>query len=149
MSPGSPPRSSAPPSAIFVKVGRFSLVTEIATGSLGSRWIGFIAEGAERGRLITARRIRTAADLGAASLLERAAAVAKEVRHAKVAAVLDVVRTANEVVVVSEHIDGEVLSSLIGLAALESSSIPTGVAVASPVICWTRRWPSVTPGSRR
>ncbi len=113
-----------------MRVGRFSLVAEVATGSLGARWIGFIAEGSERGRLITARRIRTVADFGAASLLERAATVAKEVRHAKVAAVLDVVRTSSEIVIISESIDGEALSTLLGLAALESSSIPTGVAVA-------------------
>ena len=73
------------------RVGRYALVTELDRGPLGPRWLGFVADGAERGRLVAARRIRTGPDLAAATRIEQAAKLARAIRHAKVTALLDVV----------------------------------------------------------
>jgi len=112
------------------RIGGYSLATELDAGTLGSRWLGYVTQGPERGRLVAARRIKTGSDITAATKLDQAAQLARAIRHAKITAVLDVVRSPSEVVVVSEHMDGEPLSSLLSLAARANVPIPPAVALA-------------------
>lgn len=62
-------------------------------------------------------------------LLTGAARRAQRIRHPKVLAVLDVVRTESELAVISEYIEGQDLSMLLRFAAQASSPLPPPVAL--------------------
>lgn len=119
--------SSAPPA----RVGRYELALSLGQGPLGELWAGAAAEGPEQGRLVSIRRIRfggAAPDLR--RLAARAAETARALRHPKLAAVLDVVELESELLVVSEYVEGELLSVLLKQATSQNAPIPASTAVA-------------------
>jgi eukaryotic-like serine/threonine-protein kinase len=112
------------------RLGRYTLVTELAPGAFGPLWAARVASGAEEGRLVVVRRIAVpGGDTGLVQRLSEAAFAAMEVRNAKIAAVLDVVVAEREVAVVSEYVDAQALRSLMRLAALKREPIPPAVAL--------------------
>ncbi|MBI3205645.1 MAG: hypothetical protein HYZ29_29165 [Myxococcales bacterium] len=114
-----------------VRIGRYELALALPAGPLGELWAGAATEGVEQGRVVAVRRVRfggTVPALRAHSA--KAAEIARGLRHPKVAAVLDVVELEDELVVVSEHVDGESLGALLKHAIGSKSPIPPGVALA-------------------
>lgn len=113
------------------RIGRYELALALPHGPLGELWAGAATDGAEQGRIVSVRRIRFG---GAQPALRKrsakAAEVASALRHPKVAAVLDVIERDDELVVVSEHVDGEPLGALMKQAISAKSPIPPGVALA-------------------
>jgi eukaryotic-like serine/threonine-protein kinase len=111
-------------------VGPYQLVTEIDRGALGPLWAARVASGVEEGRVVTLRRISTAVTTPAQSQrLVEAARIAGNLRHSKLAAVLDVVATEHEIVSVGEHVDGATLALLQRLAYVNRSPVPPPVAL--------------------
>lgn len=97
---------------------------------LGPLWASFVGEGAEIGRVVVGRRIDLEAlPPGAAEQLEAAARAASKIRDPSLAAALDVVRGEQELVVVSEYVDGETLASLLRFSAEKRMPIPVAVAL--------------------
>lgn len=96
-------------------IGRYELVSATAQGALGELWKARIVSGPEQGRIVAIRRIpRTAAlDRTAVERLTNAGFAAMEVRHPKIAAVLDVVVADSEIALVSEYIEGALLQALL------------------------------------
>ena len=114
-----------------VRIGRYELALALPQGPLGELWAGAATEGVEQGRVVGVRRIRfggTVPTLRAHSA--KAAEIARALRHPKVAAVLEVIERDDELVVVSEHVDGEPLGALMKHAVSSKSPIPSGVALA-------------------
>jgi serine/threonine protein kinase len=95
-------------------VGRYQLVSLVVSGALGDLWRAKIASGPEEGRVVLVRLIprTSAADAKAVERLTNAGFAAMELRHAKIAAVLDVVVADSEIAIVSEHIAGAALQSV-------------------------------------
>jgi serine/threonine-protein kinase len=96
-------------------IGRYELVSEIAPGALGELWKARIVSGPEQGRIVSIRRVRRtgALDARAVERLTNAGFAAMEVRHPKIGAVLDVVVADSEIALVSEHIGGALLATLL------------------------------------
>lgn len=114
-----------------VRIGRYELALALPPGPLGELWAGAATEGVEQGRVVAVRRIRFGGTVPALRTHSaKAAEIARGLRHPKVAAVLDVVELEDELVVVSEHVDGESLGALMKHAIGSKSPIPPGVALA-------------------
>lgn len=96
-------------------IGRYEFVSEIAPGALGELWKARIVSGPEQGRIVSIRRVpRTGGfDSRAVERLTNAGFGAMEVRHPKIGAVLDVVVSDSEIALVSEHMGGALLSTLL------------------------------------
>ncbi|HEX7672094.1 MAG TPA: hypothetical protein VF395_21010, partial [Polyangiaceae bacterium] len=107
-------KTSAPDAAGARLVGRYQLVSLVVSGALGQLWRARIASGPEEGRVVLVRLIprSSAADANAVERLTNAGFAAMELRHAKIAAVLDVVVAGFEIAIVSEHMAGAALQSL-------------------------------------
>jgi len=121
---------SAPPEEP-VRVGRYELMLPLGQGPLGELWAGAASDGPEQGRVVSVRRVRFGGTVPALRQRSaRAAEIARELRHPKVAAVLDVVEGEDELVIVSEHVDGESLAALMKQAVGAKSPIPPGTALA-------------------
>src|SRR6185503_14014719 len=90
------------------RVGSYQFVAELSAAVLGNLWAAWAGSGQEAGRVVVGRRIDVAAlPAGAAERLEAAARAAAKLRDPSLAAALDVVRIKDELVVVSEYVDGE------------------------------------------
>src|SRR5512139_483822 len=114
-----------------IQVGRYELALSLAQGPLGELWAGAATDGPEQGRVVAVRRIRFGGATPALRKLSaRVADISRELRHPKVAAVLDVLERDDELVVVSEHVDGESLAALMRQAIATKSAISPGVALA-------------------
>lgn len=114
-----------------VRIGRYELALSLGQGPLGELWAGAASEGPEQGRVVAIRRIRFGGTVPALRKLSaRAAEIARSLRHPKVAAVLEVLERDDELVIVSEHVDGESLAALMKQAVNAKSAIPPGTALA-------------------
>lgn len=114
-----------------LRIGRYELALSLGQGPLGELWAGAATDGPEQGRVVSIRRVRfggTAPTLR--KLSARAAEIARALRHPKVAAVLEVLEREDELVIVSEHVDGESLAALMKQAMSAKSAIPPGTALA-------------------
>src|ERR1041385_7872416 len=111
-------------------IGRYEFVSEIAPGALGELWKARIASGPEQGRIVSIRRVpRTATfDAQAVERLTNAGFAAMEVRHPKIAAVLDVVVGDSEIALVSEHIPGALLQSVLRPSSGKRPNVGADVA---------------------
>jgi eukaryotic-like serine/threonine-protein kinase len=96
-------------------LGRYELVAPIAAGAIGELWRARIASGPEEGRVVALRRIPRTEKLDASAVerITNAGFSAMELRHPKIAAVLDVFVAESEVGIVSEHIAGSVVQALV------------------------------------
>src|SRR5690349_2380720 len=83
-------RSTLDPGAPGV-VGRYELVAPIGSGALGQLWQARVASGPEEGRVVDIRRIPRSERLDASHVerLTNAGFAAMELRHPRIAAVLD------------------------------------------------------------
>lgn len=112
-------------------IGRYELALSLGQGPLGELWAGAATDGPEQGRVVSIRRIRFGGTAPALRKLSaRAAESARSLRHPKVAAVLEVLERDDELVIVSEHVDGESLAALMKQAINAKSPIPPGAALA-------------------
>lgn len=119
-----------PPDAPIV-VGRYELALSLGQGPLGELWAGAATDGPEQGRVVAVRRVRFGGSTPTLRKLSaRVAEISRELRHPKVAAVLDVVEKDDELVIVSEHVDGESLAGLMKQAIATRSAIGPGAALA-------------------
>ena len=114
-----------------VQLGRYELALPLSHGPLGELWAATVTDGPETGRVVAVRRVRLS---GLPEEVRKravsAAEISKGLRHPKVAAVLDVFADADELVIVSEHVDGESLATLMRNAASQKHPILPSVAVA-------------------
>jgi serine/threonine-protein kinase len=144
------PREKSEMSSSPRRFGRYQLVAELGPSELGTLWLGIAAEGSEQGRLVNMRRFPlTQAE--AAAALERAGAVAARIRDAALVAVLEVVKSDAELLIVSEYVDGEALGTLMRRAVSTRTPLAPAVAVriAADVVkslraarnLWTRSVP--------
>lgn len=109
------------------RLGAYELRSLVDRGPLGARWRARVVSGAEAGRTVILRRIsRDGLDTATVDRLSNAGFSAMEVRHPKVAAVLDVVVQDDEIAVVSEDVDGVLLREL-----MLREGKPTAVAVSA------------------
>lgn len=122
--------ATRPGDALAERVGRYEPIAELAASPIGALWAARIASGREEGRLVTLRRIaRRPDDPELVERVSEAAFSAMEVRHPKIAAVLDVVVTDREVAVASEYVDAQVLRALLRSAGQRRSPLPPNVAL--------------------
>lgn len=112
-------------------IGRYELVAKVSAGSLGDLWMGRIASGAEEGRVVTIREIPRPFSLSdqGVSNLTAVGFSAMELRHPSVAAALDVIVSAKDIAIVSEHLEGTLLSDLLHAPAALRAKISPGVAL--------------------
>jgi len=105
-------------------------VAELERGTLGTLWGARVTSSAEEGRLVVVRRLSTSvcAPRQVARMVE-AAGVAKNLRHSKLAAVLDAVTTEQELAVVGEYVEGPTLSLLQRLAYAKQRPLPPAVTL--------------------
>jgi serine/threonine-protein kinase len=112
------------------KVGPYELVTELEHAAIGSLFGARVASGGEEGRLVLLRRIPIeACTRDETKRLVEVIAIARRVRHSKLAAVLDVVASDREIAVIGEYVDGQTLSSLQRLAIAKRTPFPPAVAL--------------------
>jgi serine/threonine protein kinase len=113
-------------------VGRYELITRLPllSGALGELWLARIVSGPEEGRVVDLRRIPRGEGLEMRFVerLTNAGFAAMELRHPRIAAVLDVVVGAAEIAIVSEHITGAILQTLVRPQPGKRVSVPIGVA---------------------
>jgi serine/threonine-protein kinase len=111
-------------------VGRYELLAPLLSGALGELWQARIASGPEAGRIVDIRRIPRVEGLEMRYVerLTNAGFAAMELRHPRIAAVLDVVVGAAEIAIVSEHITGAILQTLVRPEPGKRVSVPIGVA---------------------
>jgi serine/threonine protein kinase len=111
-------------------VGRYELLSPLLSGALGELWLARIASGPEEGRVVDIRRIPRSAGLEMRFVerITNAGFAAMELRHPRIAAVLDVVVGAAEIAIVSEHITGAILQTLVRPQPGKRVSVPIGVA---------------------
>jgi eukaryotic-like serine/threonine-protein kinase len=113
------------------RIGRYQLVTEIGSGPLGSLSAAYVTAGAEEGRIVSIRRLPIAAtEREAQQRVSRAGIGAMSIRHARLAAVLDVLPGPTELAVVSEYVEATSLRSLQRRSAISRAALPPPVAVA-------------------
>jgi serine/threonine protein kinase len=111
-------------------VGRYELMSPLLSGALGELWLARIASGPEVGRIVDIRRIprSNGLEMRFVERLTNAGFAAMELRHPRIAAVLDVVVGAAEIAIVSEHITGAILQTLVRPEPGKRVSVPIGVA---------------------
>ena len=111
-------------------VGRYQLISPAVSGALGELWLARIASGPEEGRVVDVRLIPRLRGLEKRDVerLTNAGFAAMELRHPRVAAVLDVVVGTAEIAIVSEHVTSFVLQAVMRPEASKRVSVPAGVA---------------------
>src|SRR5262252_166059 len=111
-------------------VGRYELLAPLLSGALGELWQARIVSGPEEGRMVDIRRIPRfeGLEMRYVERLTNAGFAAMELRHPRIAAVLDVVVGAAEIAIVSEHVTGAILQTLVRPEPGKRVSVPIGVA---------------------
>jgi eukaryotic-like serine/threonine-protein kinase len=113
------------------RIGRYQLVGEIGGGPLGPLSAAYVAAGAEEGRIVAIRRVPVGAnEREAQQRISRSGIGAMSIRHARLAAVLDVLPGPSSLAVVSEYVESASLRSLQRQAAISRAPLPPPVAVA-------------------
>lgn len=108
-------------------VGRYEIVTKLFESELGTMSAARIGSGEGAGKIVALRVAE-----GPNEATEQLAAIAKKVSKLgsdHVVAVLDVVEGEKKLGVVSEYVEGESLSTLLRVASVRRSAVPTPVAV--------------------
>jgi serine/threonine protein kinase len=106
-------------------------VAQLAPSAYGPLWVARVASGAEDGRIVALRRVGKGPLLDDAALARTATAAfaAMDARHPRIVAVLDVVLTKTELGIVTEYVEGELLSSLQRRAGLGNKPFELSVAL--------------------
>lgn len=111
-------------------LGRVRTSTPVCIDAIGETWAGYIAEGAEKGRMVLVTVCSAGAEDVAGRQILALSQKAIQVRHPNVLAFLDVARDGDTFALVSEYLDGEPLSTLLSAADAQSVPIPQGVALS-------------------
>lgn len=127
-------RSNDGAASVADRAGRYEYVERTAEGTFGSVWKARVTSGAEVGRVVAIRRIaRQGLNAAQVERLTSAGFSAMEVRHPKIAAVLDVVVGESEIAVVSELVEGVRLRDLLHSTAGKGSNCPPEAALKMAV----------------
>lgn len=110
-------------------VGRFQISDPVCIDSLGETWAGYIADGDEGGRIVLVTLGEFPEGGRVASALSEAARRSAKIRHPNVLAFLEAYQVGPELAFVSEYLDGEPLSALMRVAAVQAAPLSQGVAL--------------------
>jgi eukaryotic-like serine/threonine-protein kinase len=116
-------------------VGRYLLASEIASGGMGSVYLGRVRGAVGFSRVVAIKRLHPllARDPAIVAMFVDEARMAARIHHANVVPTLDVVSDAGELCLVMEYVNGESLSRLLERAVSRTTAIPRDVAIAIAV----------------
>lgn len=114
-----------------LRAAGYQLIAQIATSAYGPLWAARASGGAEDGRIVLLRRVGKQPRVEPAVLrrVAGAAFAALDVRDPRLAAVLDVVVTDEEVALAIEYVEGELLRSVQRRAGLGNQPLPIPVVL--------------------
>ncbi len=117
---------------VTMRVGRYMLFGEIASGGMAAVHYGRQRGGAGFARIVAIKRLHAhlAKNEEFRGMFLDEARIAARVRHANVAGTIDVVEVGDEVLIVMDYIAGESLSRLLKRAVERGEHIPVDVATA-------------------
>lgn len=117
------------------RVGRYRLLQEIASGGMGTVYLGLLETGLGLSRLVAVkvvhRHLANAHDV-VAMLVDEARSTMR-INHANVGSVIDVVEDEGELFLVMEYLAGESLASLFARAREKKARI--ALPIVSAVVC--------------
>lgn len=141
MSPGSTTPSDAPAPGgalarrrgeprVLERVGRYTVLTEIAGGGMGSVLLGLMRGSAEFSRLVAIKCLHTRwlDDPKYVARFKREVKLAARIQHPNVVQALDVVEHAGELFLVMEYVDGVTLGALLADLNRQGRALPLGIA---------------------
>ncbi|MCC6897521.1 MAG: serine/threonine protein kinase [Polyangiaceae bacterium] len=113
-------------------VGRYVLYDPIASGGMASVHLGRLIGPVGFSRVVAVKRLHPAyaRDQGFVTMMLDEARLASRIRHPNVVPILDVVATADELLLVMEYVHGETLARLLRAAKKAGQRIPTDVGAA-------------------
>jgi hypothetical protein len=113
-----------------VRIGRYDLTSELFRSEVDALWSGR-ATGGDEDTPVLVRRIMKKPPVSeeAFQAITEAAFSLVDVRHSRFAAITDVVVTANEIAVVSEHTPGRLLLRVQQAAKLKQAPLPIAAAL--------------------
>ncbi len=109
-------------------MGSLFLSSPVCVDSLGETWTGYITEGVDKGRTVVGTVISAKSRSRAINEILETAQASLTVRHPHVLALLQVEECEEEIILTSEYLEGEPLSTLIN-AASQSGPFPQTVAL--------------------
>jgi serine/threonine-protein kinase len=115
-----------------VRIGRYALHDEIASGGMGTVHLGRLVGAAGFSRIVAIKRLNPmlAKDPEFLAMFLDEARLAGRVRHPNVVPTFDVVTAGGEVLLVMEYVHGESLSRLLRLTAQRGSRVTPATASA-------------------
>jgi serine/threonine-protein kinase len=124
-----------PPAKPTLRVGRYALFGEIASGGMATVYFGRLIGEAGFSRTVAIKRLhpQLAKDPDLAAMLADEARVAGRIHHPNVVPTLDVVSTEGELFLVLEYVHGESLSRLARATFAQDTPIPRAIVAA--IIC--------------
>ena len=113
-------------------VGRYVLYDQIASGGMASVHLGRLIGPVGFSRVVAVKRLHPAyaKDQGFVTMMLDEARLASRIRHPNVVPILDVVATADELLLVMEYVHGETLARLLRAAKKAGERIPAAVGAA-------------------
>jgi serine/threonine-protein kinase len=127
MSEASPELNAAPRI-----VGRYALFDEIAAGGMATVHLGRLVGQVGFSRTVAVKRLHPqyAKDKEFVTMFVDEARLASRIQHPNVVSTLDVTKTANELFLVMEYVQGEALSKLVRNAAKRGERIPPNIVLS-------------------
>jgi serine/threonine-protein kinase len=124
-----------PPAKPTLRVGRYALFGEIASGGMATVYFGRLIGEAGFSRTVAIKRLhpQLAKDPDLAAMLADEARLAGRIHHPNVVPTLDVVSTDGELFLVLEYVHGESLSRLARATFAQETPIPQAIVAA--IIC--------------
>ena len=113
-------------------VDRYAVYGVLASGGMATVHLGRLVGPAGFSRTVATKRMRSdcVTDPHQTSMFADEARVAGRIRHPNVVAVIDVVSTAEELLLVMEYVEGETLGNLVKLARKLGAPIPPPIGAA-------------------
>jgi serine/threonine-protein kinase len=126
-------RRSPPPVAISGAIGRYEVLVEIASGGMATVHLARLVGPVSFSRTVAVKRLHRhlAGRPHVVTAFLEEARVAGCIRHANVAAILDIVQTPGETFLVMEYVHGESAARLFELARKRREPVPVPVACAT------------------
>ena len=118
-----------------LKLGRYSLFTELASGGMATVYLGRMNGEMGFGRVVAIKRMHphTAQEPEFVSMFLDEARLAARVRHPNVVATLDIVNSEDELFLVMEYVEGASLGALIRTAREQGIHIPVAIAASMAI----------------
>ncbi len=113
-------------------VDRYAVYGALAAGGMATVHLGRLVGPAGFSRTVAIKRLRSdfLADPDFIAMFSDEARLAGRIRHPNVVAVIDVVSTSRELLLVMEYVQGETLSRLIQLASEDGGVVPAAIGAA-------------------